>query len=42
MAKKIEPFDGGDFAVHLERLETYFSANNIGAMATSASVVIWH
>ena len=42
MAKKIEPFDGGDFAVYLERLEIYFSASNIGATATSASVVIWH
>ena len=37
MATKIEAFDGGDFAEYLERLEFYFTANDTGVVASSAS-----
>ena len=37
VTKMIEPFDGGDFAEYLERLEFHFCANNIGVVLASAT-----
>ena len=37
MAAKLEPFNGGDFAENLERLEFYFTANDIGIVAINSS-----